>query len=527
MNLIQQLAEYQNAPLQTLEAAKKGANPNVSPWVAGAILSDRIEKQKRMQTAQGAAQGPQPTVDEQQDQEVAGIMQALSPQGAPQAQPAQQAEPVMAADGGLLQAKVDPRMFDYSGGGIIAFSGKNRSDVPEADDTIYDPVTGVPIAGASTREGEDMTLREALGLGNVENRRALERAEKERTAPKKLSLAEQYEKAQREGNAAGATPYVPPPMRERPPAAPAAPAKPAGSGAGIMGAVQKAVTGSPEWATMEAARTKAFEAPDMPTTAGGLAEERAAHLKAQGITERPWETSNKQTAELRRIMAEEDAARKKDIAENERNRRYDTFVANLGSGSFGQSGQGGLRALVKRDEDMRAEEQRIKERRYEQNLKLNEIDRKAQELQYNEATGDVAAAQKNREELAKLKREYRKDQAGIAKDQATLRQYAAAHDAQNATTLAAARERAAQGGNAETKLAIQALKTQKDSINARFAKDPLYKRTPQGKADAAELLRIEAQLAQIAGLDSTMPVGGGPKLSASDQALINKYLPKK
>ena len=124
MNLIQQLAEYQNAPLQTLEAAKNGADPAVSPWVAGAILSDRLEKQKRMQNAQGAATGPMPTVAEQQDQEVAGIMGALNAQ---QAQPAPQ-EPVMAASGGLMDAPVDPGMFDYSGGGIIAFDDGGKAE---------------------------------------------------------------------------------------------------------------------------------------------------------------------------------------------------------------------------------------------------------------------------------------------------------------------------------------------------------------------------------------------------------------
>lgn len=522
MNLVQQLAEYQNAPIDSLEAAKQGANPNISPWVAGAILSDRLEKQKRMAMQQGAAQGAQPTVAEQQDQEVAGIMQALAQQNAPQAQPA----PVMAAEGGLMQAKVDPRMFDFCSGGIIAFGKGGKA---EADDTIYDPVTGIPIAGAGTREGEDMTLREALGLGNVENRRALERAEKERTAPRKPSLAEQYERAQREGNAAGAAPYMPPPPKREVPPAAAAPAKSAGSGAGIMGAVQKAVTGSPEWATMEAARNRAFEAPDMPTTAGGLAEERAAHLKAQGITERPWETAAKQTADLRRIMAEEDAARKKDIAENEKQRRYDTFVANLGAGSFGQSAQGGLRANLKREEEMRAEDQRLRERRYDQTVKLNEIDRKAQELQYNEATGDVAAAQKNRQELATLKRQYQKDQASIAKDQATLRQYAAANDAQNATTLAAARERAGATGVLTPKQIADIRDKAYDNVNNKVKAGgvPLQmamKKDP-GMFERMVQQETERLLASYGG--ATMPAGGGPQLSASDQALINKYLPKK
>lgn len=437
MNLVEQLAKYQNAPIQTLMAAKQGAFPAISPWVAGAILEERIDDQERMAMQQGAAQGEQPTVNEQQDQEVSGIMQALAPQAAPQAQAAPQPEPVMAAEGGLMQAKMDPGMFDFCGGGIIAF-GKG-GDVE--DDTIYDPVTGVPIAGASTREGEDITLREALGLGNVENRRALEKAEKERTTPKKPSLAEQYEKAQREGNAAGATAYVPPVARPAPPAVKPAPAGGPGAPAASKG-VMSLLTNSPEWKAMEAARTKPFEAPEMAQSPAALAAEREAHLKAQGITERPWETAARQTAELRRLTSEQDATRKKDQEARERDERYDTFVANLGGGSFGQSAQGGLRANIKRKEEMRAEEQRIQELRYNQKLKLNEIDAKAEELRYNEATGDVAAAQKNRQDLAKLKRDYEKDSAAIANQQATLRERAGAADLTAATQLATAGMRA-------------------------------------------------------------------------------------
>lgn len=542
MNLIQQLAEYQNAPLPTLEAAKKGANPNVSPWVAGAILSDRIEKQKRMAMGQGAAQGPQPTVDEQQDQEVAGIM-AL--QGAPQmqaAQPMMQAAPVEAASGGLMQAKMDPRMFDFCGGGIIAFD-----EGGEVDDAVYDPVTGALISGGETRRGEEQTVREALGIGNVENRRALERAEEEaRKAaapkPRPASNLSAGEKDKQSEYARLVRAGVPPELAAQlagmsPAAKPAAPAgakppvaAPSGAGAGItaaLGPVQKALTNAPEWATLEEARKREFEAPKIGETAADLAAEKEAHLKAQGITKKPWDLAAEQTAELRRIMSKEDADR---AAQQEADKGRPTFhrlVANMGTGSFGQSSGASLRAEQKYQDDLRAENQRIKELNYNRNLKLNEIDAKAQELRYNEAIGDVAAAQKNRQEIARLKREAQKDQVAAAKEQATLRERGAAADVQSATQLAVARERAAQSGGAETRLMIQALKTQKDSINARFAKDPLYKRTPQGKADAAELLRIESQLAQIAGLDSTMPPGGGPKLSASDQALINKYLPKK
>ena len=182
MNLIQQLAKFKYAPDESLELAKKGANPALSPWVAGAILDDRIQQEKRMGMAQGAAMGEQETVSDQQDQELAGIMGLPgAPQAASQAQPAPQ-EPVMAAEGGLMQARVNPGMYDYCGGGIIAF--EEGGDV---EDEVYDPVTGALISGGETRRGENQTVREALGIGNKENRLALERAEEERrqaNAPK-------------------------------------------------------------------------------------------------------------------------------------------------------------------------------------------------------------------------------------------------------------------------------------------------------------------------------------------------------
>lgn len=495
MNLVQQLAQYQNAPLQTLEAAKRGADPAVSPWVASAILSDRIEKQKRMQNALGAAQGPMPTVAEQQDQELSGIMALQAPQ---MAAPEVEAEPETAAEGGLMSARVDPSMYEYCGGGIIAFDGGGQApDTTDADD-MRQPAKDTPyleqLANVLGLVPEALkALVSAPGHGmNKEARR------EERPAPRAPSQADPA--AVQDGNAATSPRMAPPPAPAARPAAPAAP--------GIMGlgSVQKAVTSAPEWAAMEKSRTAKFEAPDMSQSAEDVAAEREAHLKAQGITKKPWELASEQTAELRRLLGEEDATRKKDRAENERDERYRTFVANLGAGSFGQSSQGGLRANLKREEDLRAEEQRIKELRYNQNLKLNEIDAKAQELRYNEATGDVAAAQKNRQELAKLKTEFAKHQDTLAQQMATLRQNAASHDLQAQTQVKTAGIRASQAGSAETKAVIQALRAQKDSINARFTKDLMYKRTPQGKADAAELLRIEAKLAELGGLDPATTV---------------------
>ena len=531
MNLVQQLAEYQNAPIQTLEAAKQGANPAISPWVAGAILSDRLEKQKRMQMAQSAAQGPQPTVSEQQDQQVAGIMGLQgAPQGAPQAQPAPQAPapqqgPGMAS-GGIISSKMDPRMFDFSGGGIIAFSGKDRSDVPEADDTIYDPVTGVPISGGELSRGDDITFREAIGLGNIENRRALEKLDRDLREAKR---AEQ-KKTQQDEMSPGDTRARPVNVTPMPmPARGAAPAKPAG-GIATLGAVQKALTESDEWKDLDRARKAEYAAPNLPETAGALAAEKAAHLKAQGVEKAPWEIASEQTAAIQKMMesqeAERQAARKSDSG-------WLRMIANMGPGSFGQSGAQGLRALQKHEDEMAAEDQRVRERQLDLRMKLDAINAKAKELQYNEATGDVTKAQENRKELARLKRDADKDRIAIAGKQAELRERAAAAGLQADTSLAVARERAAAGVGTESKEIQMA--------EAAFARDPeakaILKRLESfvGKkdreADLRRLREIQASKYRQFGLTldgaGTMPAGGGPQLSAADQALINKYLPKK
>lgn len=510
MNLIQQLAEYQNAPLPTLEAAKKGANPNVSPWVAGAILSDRLEKQKRMAMGQGAAQGPMPTVDEQQDQEVAGIMGALN---APQAQPAQAApqEPVMAASGGLMDAHVDPKMFDFCGGGIIAFEEGGKAEAKSAEEKqreddqaalakLWETIKGANRdAGAAIADVATLPIRGLAGAYDTAVVRPMRaagidagylskhlvpegvdpssmtpfydkyaRGNAPQPAPKEDKNAEierliRDTAAGGEGRGKRITPEQAAEVARQNDAiraqqaaaqkaadkrqAPAA--APSGAAAGItaaLGPVQKALTNAPEWATLEEARKREFEAPDMAKTPGELAAEREAHLKAQGITKKPWDLAAEQTAELRKIMGQETADRAAKREADLGRPTYRRIIENMGAGSFGQSGAAGTRANRKYQDEMDAEDQRLKELNYNRMMKLNEIDAKAQELRYNEATGDVAAAQKNRQEIAKLKREAQKDQAAVAQVQATQRQLAASHDASNATTLAAARERMGASG---------------------------------------------------------------------------------
>jgi hypothetical protein len=101
-----------------------------------------------MATAQGAQQGPQPSVKEQIEQK-AGLMalqqmqqqqmqqQAQprgpmpAPAGVPQPEPQPEA-PMMAASGGLARIPVRRDMFEYAGGGIIAFASGGEVDAARA-----------------------------------------------------------------------------------------------------------------------------------------------------------------------------------------------------------------------------------------------------------------------------------------------------------------------------------------------------------------------------------------------------------
>ena len=136
MNLVQINERLKDLPMQVLQQYANGMNPEVPPYLALGELQRRETAQKQMATAQGAAQGPQPSVKEQVEQK-AGLMQLQQmqqqqmaqqmqqprgpmpvPAGAPQPEPQPEA---MMARGGLAGIPVRRDMFEYARGGIIAF----------------------------------------------------------------------------------------------------------------------------------------------------------------------------------------------------------------------------------------------------------------------------------------------------------------------------------------------------------------------------------------------------------------------
>jgi hypothetical protein len=150
MNLVQINERLKDLPMQVIQQYANGMNPEVPPYLALGELQRRETAQKRMATAQGGAQGPQPSVKEQVEQK-AGLMaaqamqqqqmaqQQVRPQGpmpAPAGVPQPEAQPeAMMARGGLTRA---PVRFSLQHGGIVAFSGETGSEVKAKYETPYD-----------------------------------------------------------------------------------------------------------------------------------------------------------------------------------------------------------------------------------------------------------------------------------------------------------------------------------------------------------------------------------------------------
>ncbi len=186
MNLVQINERLKDLPMQVLQQHANGMNPEVPPYLALGELQRREMSQKQAATAQGGQQGPQPSIKEQVEQK-AGLMalqqmqqqqaaqQMQQPRGPmpapagtpqPQMQPQPQQPPAMMARGGLASVPVRRDMFEYAGGGIIAFQSGGQSlneraaRQMEEKGSIYDPFFGLP-AEERERMKQEATLKAA------------------------------------------------------------------------------------------------------------------------------------------------------------------------------------------------------------------------------------------------------------------------------------------------------------------------------------------------------------------------------
>jgi hypothetical protein len=151
MNLVQINEHLKDVPLQALMKYANGQDPMVPAYMATGEMKRREIMQQKQSQAQQASQGQSPTVKDQVEQQ-AGLM-ALQAQQQKQAQQQMmqqaQAQPMPAppetpqpvpqgqeepefAMGGIARLPVN---YDFASGGIIAFAGEGRSDVPVVEET--------------------------------------------------------------------------------------------------------------------------------------------------------------------------------------------------------------------------------------------------------------------------------------------------------------------------------------------------------------------------------------------------------
>lgn len=151
MNLVQINEHLKGVPMQALMSYANGQDPMVPAYMATGEMKRREVMTQKHAQAQQAAQGQVPTVKDQVEQQ-AGLM-ALQAQQQKQAQqqmmqqaqaqpmpvPPETPQPEMQgqeqsefAMGGIAQLPVE---YDFASGGIIAFAGESRSDVPVVEET--------------------------------------------------------------------------------------------------------------------------------------------------------------------------------------------------------------------------------------------------------------------------------------------------------------------------------------------------------------------------------------------------------
>jgi hypothetical protein len=184
MNLIQIQEHLKDMPTQAIMAYANGQNPQVPPYMALGEMNRRKNMEQR------AAQAPDSSVKEKLESELSqqtalpgigqGMNMRMNPEGMPEPMPAVRPQmapqmpkmqnPPMAqktppqqlsqpgsipagapgmAGGGLAGLPVDPDMFSYAPGGIVAFANpENEQVVPEAS-AAPEGDQGLPVALAN------------------------------------------------------------------------------------------------------------------------------------------------------------------------------------------------------------------------------------------------------------------------------------------------------------------------------------------------------------------------------------------
>jgi len=147
MNLTDATSELNAIPMRAesipmLQQLANGANPNIPGFLALAkmqeltkllghsqqaqppqgTIKDRIEQTANTLATQGQQMQQMQQNQMQQGLGAIGPAPQNVPQPVAQPQPEMMQEPVMAADGGIMNSQIDPRLFNFAPGGIVSFA---------------------------------------------------------------------------------------------------------------------------------------------------------------------------------------------------------------------------------------------------------------------------------------------------------------------------------------------------------------------------------------------------------------------
>jgi len=208
MNLVQINEHLKDVPIQKLMEYANGKDPMVPAYMATGEMQRREVMQQRMAASQQAEQGKQPTVKEQVEQK-AGLM-ALQAKQQQQAQqqmtqqaeqqpmpvppdtpqpPMQEEEQFAAASGGIARLPVRDDLFEFGGGGIIAFAAGDQVPVVQETEDEKKRKLEAAMAGPSLNDPlpTEPTPEKPLNLQEILSDPAARKAAMSVLTPQQLS----------------------------------------------------------------------------------------------------------------------------------------------------------------------------------------------------------------------------------------------------------------------------------------------------------------------------------------------------
>lgn len=503
MNLVQIQDRLRGMPIQLLQQYANGSNPEVPPYIALSVLKQKETELQQHSNAQGAAQGQMPSVKSQLEQKVGTLQQQASmmPQGMAQpAAPAPQG-PVQMAGGGLTSGNAGSAM-KFAEGGIIGYAGGGSTK------RIHYAGEGENVLPATTGY-EGMGLWDAIkamGGDFQDYLAATEKASLQGPSTTRVVPTDTPDTGNVAGSRrtpqqlaeAGANPVVAPPGA-RPPMAP---------GAAPGGINQPAPTGTPSGAGLGGSSVAAMLqkqlGKDIPTpTAEGAAKSVQDINKQFGLDTPAGKEERELIAQMR--------AQREGQLQDRGLQNLITYLTNAKGSNLGETFASGARSSQSEIEKQRADDMAHSQKMYDLTHGLNTADRaekvgsagKAATL-FGEEEKSKATADSNR--LTTLANIHHTDVAAAA--QIKAQQIAAA----------------ARSGAIDDKQQLAELKALQASIQAQIKATPFDKKVVGPLQE--QLATVNAEIARMAGVGTMAPAPGRAKLSAADQALIDKYQTK-